>query len=73
MTFENLSGGRTVGEVDCDLNMYEDGAKGIGLWFARGRMEGREVGVEVSLSGVTDRPRNLDMTYKRLAARCTVL
>ena len=65
---ENLSGGRMGGEVACDLCMYEDGAKGIGLWFARGRMEGRVVGVEVSLSGVTDRPRNLDMTYKRLAA-----
>ena len=35
-------------------------------------MEGRVVGVEVSDSGVTDRPRNLVMTYSRRAARCTV-
>jgi len=35
-------------------------------------MEGKVVGVEDSVSGVTDRPRNLVMTYSLRAARCTV-
>lgn len=70
---ENRSGGRTVGEFACDLYVYEDGPKGIGLWFARGRIEGKVVGVEASVSGVTDRPRNFVMTYSLRAARCTVL
>jgi len=36
-------------------------------------MEGKVVGVEASVSGVTDRPRSLVMTYNLRAARCTVL
>lgn len=62
-----------MGEVACDLYVYADGPKGIGLWFARGRMEGNVVGVEASVSGVTDLPRNLVITYSLRAARDTVL
>lgn len=61
-----------MGEVACDLYVYDEGPKGIGLWFARGRMEGSVVGVLPSLSGVTDRPRNFVMTYSLRAARYTV-
>jgi len=62
-----------VGEVACDRYAYEDGPKGIGLWFARGRMEGKVVGEEASVSGVTDLPRNLVITYSLRAARDTAL